>query len=526
MTKALFADNLYRTLFFLIGIAYVILYMPYGFEGTDTGYIFGSSWNIYNGQYPHTDFIYTRPAIPAYLHTGFLFLSETYGYVLERIFFFVQIFTYCYLGARLVYQHFDREDSNEMYFLATLGAIISVHNYCPMGWNTVDGIFYSMIGIYLILKKNSNTAALFVGALFMVLGTFSKQSFYFLPIFLGLYLILEKNWTTLIRYGIFGLFWVGAYVGFKWGSGSLEPFIEQTFIRTPASGLVESGIKEYYLAAKFQWPVLAIFALAIWAARKWNLLRPFMLVIHAAAIGYITYFFIQHHGDWLKIPFLFQLALIGSGAYFIWMYRSDRRFGLLILLLTISWSAGISNGYRTPIHFSLPFVFASYWFVKDQMGNWRKWAFPVLLIGYLGCFYIGYQTLYRDSPRNQLTYSLSEVYPQLAFIKSDKESYDRLVELKELSATYNNFTVLPAFTQAHYLTGTVNPIGTDWPLDVEINDEAAQLEGQLRAKSVTVLMEKRPMTPEQRAGYTIMDLIEQGWQKVDETEHFIIYQLP
>ena len=49
MTKAFFADNLYRTLFFLIGIAYVILYMPYGFEGTDTGYIFGSSWNIYNG---------------------------------------------------------------------------------------------------------------------------------------------------------------------------------------------------------------------------------------------------------------------------------------------------------------------------------------------------------------------------------------------------------------------------------------------------------------------------------------------
>ena len=174
-----------------------------------------------------------------------------------------------------------------MYFLATLGAIISVHNYCPMGWNTVDGIFYSMIGIYLILKKNSNTASVLIGALFMVLGTFSKQSFYFLPIFFGLYLILQKNWTTLIRYGIFGLFWVGAYVGFKWGSGSLEPFIEQTFIRTPASGLVESGIKEYYLAAKFQWPVLAVLAMAVWAANKWKLQRPLMLLVHAVAIAYM-----------------------------------------------------------------------------------------------------------------------------------------------------------------------------------------------------------------------------------------------
>jgi len=526
MTKAFLERHLSKTLFFLIGIAYIVLYMPYGFEGTDTGYIFGSSWNIYNGQFPHLDFIYTRPAIPAFMHTGFLFLSETYGYVLERIFFFVQIFVYSYLGARLLYQHFDRKDENELYFVATLGAIVSVHNYCPMGWNTVDGIFYSMIGIYLILNKRSNKISMFIGALFMVLGTFSKQSFYFLPIFLAGYLVLQKNWNKLAQYASFGFFWVVAYVGFKWSSGALQPLIEQTFIRTPTSGLVESGIKEYYLAAKFQWPVLAALALAIWAAKRWNLMRPLMLLIHGAAIAFIGYFFVQHHGDWLKIPYLFQLALIVSGAYFIWMYRTDKRFGILILLLTISWSAGISNGYRTPIHFSLPFIVASIWFVKDQMVDWRKWAYPLIAIGYLVSFYIGYQTLYRDSPRDQLTYSLSEVFPQLAFIKSDKESYDRLTQLKELAGNYTNFTVLPAFTQAHYLTGTVNPIGTDWPLDVEINDQAALLETQLREKKVTVFMEKRSMTPEQRAGYTIMDLIEGNWQVVDETEHFIIYVSP
>lgn len=526
MTNQFLERQLFKTLFFLIGLAYIFLYMPYGFEGTDTGYIFGSSWNIYNGQLPHRDFIYTRPAVPAFMHTVFLFVSETYGYVLERIFFFVQIFLYCYLGARLVYEQFDRDQPNEMYFVATVGAIISVHNYCPMGWNTVDGIFYSMIGIFLLLNKRSTRLSMVIGTLFMVLGTFSKQSFYFLPLLLGGYLILQKDWRRLITYSLSGLFWVGCYIGFKWGTDSLEPLIQQTFIRTPASGLMDSGIKEYYLAAKFQWPILALIGLGAWAARKWQLQRYFMLVMHLGAILFMSYFFYENHGDWLKIPYVFQIALILSGIYFLWMWRLDSRYGLLVLLLCISWSAGISNGYRTPIHFSLPFVIASIWFVKDGMGSWKRWSLPLITAGYLICFYIGYQTLYRDSPRDQLTYSLSEVYPQLAFIKSDQESYDRLVELKHWSSVYPNFTVLPAFTQAHYLTGTVNPIGTDWPLDVEINDEAALLEGQLREKNVVILMEKRPMTPDQRAGYTIMDLVEDQWKVVDESEYFIIYTRP
>lgn len=58
-------------LFFALCVFYIIFYMPFGFEGTDTGYIFGSSWNIYNGQFPHRDFIYTQQ----FLLISILFLS-------------------------------------------------------------------------------------------------------------------------------------------------------------------------------------------------------------------------------------------------------------------------------------------------------------------------------------------------------------------------------------------------------------------------------------------------------------------
>ena len=81
------ADHVFKIVFYALCLFYIICYAPYGLEGTDTGYIFGTSWNIYNGQLPHRDFIYTRPAIPAYFRTIFLYLSEVYGYFLDRCFF-------------------------------------------------------------------------------------------------------------------------------------------------------------------------------------------------------------------------------------------------------------------------------------------------------------------------------------------------------------------------------------------------------------------------------------------------------
>ena len=139
-------------------------------------------------------------------------------------------------------------------------------------------------------------------------------------------------------------------------------------------------------------------------------------------------------------------------------------------------------------------------------------------------FFIGYQTIYRDSERTELNYALGDVFPQLGFIKSDKDTYDELAELKELSLEYENFTVLPANTQAHYLTKTVNPIGIDWPLDVEINDEAHLLIEKLKEKKAMVFMEKRFLTEYQIASYTIKTLIEKDWKLIKETKHFKVYQ--
>jgi len=147
---------------------------------------------------------------------------------------------------------------------------------------------------------------------------------------------------------------------------------------------------------------------------------------------------------------------------------------------------------------------------------------PILAL-YLGVFYLGHQTLYRDAERSELTYSMGEVFPQLAFIKSDKDTYQKYSQLKELATQYPNFTVLPSITLAHYLTGTVNPIGTDWPLDVEINNEGARLVNELEMSNTTVLMETSEFSEKELEGYEMKALIETHWKKIASHEYFDVY---
>jgi len=521
--------RIFQVLFYLLCVFYIGFYMPYGLEGTDTGYIFGSSWNIYNGQLPHRDFIYTRPAIPAFFHTIFLFISETYGYVLDRSFFYIQVFFYSFLGAKLLTEHFKFTSKTTLYYIATLGAIVSIHNYPPMGWNTIDGVFFWMIGLFLFLKERSNIASLLFGVLFMILGTFSKQSFYFMPIFLFVYLLLKKDWQRIKYYVLFGLVWLVVYIGFKASTGSLIPLLEQTFSRTEGGALVAAGIKAYYLAVKFNLLYIAIILAVVYGASRVLPKKYVYLLVHLIIAAVFIYMYQQENSISVVKSALVQVLFIVSAVYAVWMLRKNSQYLLLLLLLSLSWSASISGGFKTPIHFSLPIVFALYslFFQKETSEDKRTpFIYGGILLTFLITFYIGYQTIYRDAPRDQLTYDMGTVFPQLSTIKSDEATFNKYEELKHLAKKYPNFTVLPTVTLAHYLTKTVNPIGSDWPHDIEINFDAKRFVAELKAKNSSVFIEKTEFTAEDLKDYEMVTLIEKEWTLVTETEQFKVYSPP
>ncbi len=520
-------DTIFQVLFFALCVFYILFYGPYGFEGTDTGYIFGTSWNIYNGELPHRDFIYTRPTVPAYFHTIFLFVSETYGYLLDRAFFYVQVFTYSLLGTKILFKHFSIVSKSALYTIAILAALISIHNYPPMGWNTIDGVFFCILGLYFLLKLDATKWRIFLGVLFLVMGVFSKQSFYFFPVFLFVYLAITKQFRILKFYSLFGIFWVLVYLGIKYFTGTFYPFFEQTFARTGSGDLIQVGIKTYYLAVKFNILYALVGALLIFLLKKFAKPNIAYFGINVLIAAIFIFFFYKFKSTWHVIPFLMQLLFIGSSIFCFIKLIGDKRYLLPILLLCLSWSASISNGYQTPIHFSLPIVFCLFLFVfslEIEITRLRALTFVATISIFLVTFFYGYQTLYRDADRSSLVYNMGDIYKELSFIKSDKDTYLKYKEFKNLSGKYSNFTVIPSITLAHYLGKTVNPIGTDWPLDVEINDKGKLLLAQLVQKNVTVFLENSEFTETELEGYIMEDEIIENWQLIEKTDYFDVYQ--
>ena len=121
---------------------------------------------------------------------------------------------------------------------------------------------------------------------------------------------------------------------------------------------------------------------------------------------------------------------------------------------------------------------------------------------------------------------MGEVFTELRFIKSDRATFEKYKELKALAREKPNFTVLPSATLAHYLTKTINPIGTDWPLDVETNNTAKELVARLTEKGSYVFLEKKEYSQYQLDSYSIKKLIEEHWNIVHEGRYFTVYKAP
>ncbi len=517
-------NKYFKYIFWSLLVLYIVFYMPYGFEDTDIGYIFGTSWEIYNGQLPYVDFNYIKPPVPPYFHTFFLFISEEYAYVFDRSFYYVQVFVYSLLIAKILTEKFKL--NHFTYFIAALGAIVSIHNYPPMAWNTIDGIFFTSIGCYFIFKNNTSITQLFIGALAISLGVLSKQSFYFFPVFLAAYLVLTKDYYRLKFVVLFGILFLSIFIGTLYFTDTLNLFIEQTFSFTPTSGLIDAGIKAYYLALKFNILYVLLTILIIWILSKKLENKYIYLLLNICIATYMVYIFLNEESYLNFKEYLLQLLFLAAALYTLILSVKDKKYWLLLLMLSLSWCASISNGFKTPISFSLPIIFAFFLFFNSEKKPIPNYILGLVIGLFLITFYIGYQNIYNDSDRKELNFKMGELYPQLKFIKSDEETFNKYAELKQLAEQYPNFTVFPTVTLAHYLNNTVNPIGIDWVLNHELGSSYNEVIDILESKNTTILVENdtRFICDEGGECSRITKYIQKNWQLIETKKHFKVYR--
>jgi len=526
----------YRVIFYCLPLLYMVLYAPYGFEDSDSGFILGYAWQIINGA-PYTDLTYVRPPVSIYLHTLSMLFPDSYILIADRCFFYVQVATYSCLTAFLLAEKFKFEHQKPLtYYIASLGFILSVHNFPAMAWHTIDGIFFSVIAVYLLTSHAKKNYIWFViGIIFMLLGALSKQPFYIVPLALLLYFLLLKRYTKAIALTLLSGLILGLSAWF-FGTTNIHHFISLSTGQTHINELIWIGIVRYFL--NIQYTLLIFIPPTAIASLSWSLrgkqgdplpLYYFMLIAWLLSACLVTYLLadsfvkpVWHYGDALwtaSMGWLIATSIKQRGM--------DEKSLSILLMLTIAWAASISWGYAYTVLFTTPMVFIITLMIQP---HWQQpsmqWLTTTVLIASIMVFYTGYQHPFRDGKRVSLNYNMEDIFAKLKYIHSNQETYLKYRELKALSLKYPRFTVLPSITLAHFLTNTPNPIGIDLTWNAETNNQTTLLLNKLEKQHLFIFVEnsfKANRKPYQKFNSDLTMNIKRSWTIVEQRTFFTVY---
>lgn len=520
----------------VLGVLYFFAYGFYGLSDTDQGYIQSMSWRILQGDQPYLDFIYVRPPLSPYIHTLGLLLPMPI--LLSRLLFYLTCSLTVWLCTRSLQRYFDFQPIGvSPTIFAAISFVCVVHNFPPMPWHTTDGLLFAALGIYLIATGKGNFPTV-LGLLCLVLSALCKQSFYPLLVVGPLLVILLKDPEEgKVSIGIFlgFLFLLGLSLYFFAGDVVIA-FMQQTRGITSVFDLLEVGVFKYGK------PFLLLLLPTVIV---WRLQQDFILPNawkFAPAVIYWVFFWVLlavhvyqalDQRVFLAPSYGFSQAffLLALGVALRGIWINTRSYSLLLALLVVAWCSGLSWGYARTSLFFTPILFAFFHMLYDDLAfRVPRYFYGVIFILLAWTYGIMYQFPYRSAPREETTFHVGEIFPQLYGIQVGKEMYEKCVELKSLSEKYpNDFTVLPAFPLANYLTQTSNPLDIDWAHNAEIGGikRLPYLTAQLDSSAQFIFLERDKLDEvrdSSRFGSLLSGHVVQNWQFVEETEFFRVYR--
>ena len=186
-----------------IGIAAIVV--PLDLSIADGTFILGFTQRMLDGQVPHADFISLRPAGSPIFHM----LDHAVPLPLltaSRLVAVVQVVAYsAALGLLLT----GTARWGRLGLAASAGvaasALVNFHVFPAMAWPTIDGIFFSALGLLLIDRglREARTRITLLGCLLVGAAPLMKQSFFIMPVVASLWLIgpivAKRRWRALAQ---------------------------------------------------------------------------------------------------------------------------------------------------------------------------------------------------------------------------------------------------------------------------------------------------------------------------------------
>jgi hypothetical protein len=506
-------ERSYPTVFFVIVVAYCLFYAPYGINETDGGFLTGLAWQVLSGKTLYQDIIYVRPPLSVWLRALELkVLPEAWSVLGERYFFYIKVALYTWLASDLLSKGAAR------WVLAILGFIISVHSYPACAWHTIDGILCAVLALWLYAGRYRNTLVTWLRSVLAGLcfcsALLCKQSFYpLLAVFPIVFLLWDQSQKKqrLLGFSIGTLGAILLFFNYLYQNNTLESYLQLTGSAASGVQALQHGLIDY-LRIK---PALAFFTLILLTPVGWWFWKR-VNTITAAITWYLwlvllvgAYVLDTWQRQEFTAPFSqARLSFLVGVAYTFWQFakwwkqqqaltfRLPDSLARLILLLAVCWSASVSWGYNLPILLATPWLFAIFEINRILLEAQRKTTYPAWLnlasiALLLGIARFGYEFVYRDGLRSEMTIDMGTVFPKLNGIYSSPETAALYLDLKNLQQRYGpDFAVLPAFPQAHFLTNTAPVLPLDWVVNREINTDSILVINALKTKKPVLFIEK------------------------------------
>jgi hypothetical protein len=484
----------------------------HGFHPTDDGFIFAYSYRVLNGEVPYRDFVFERTPLTVYAHAAWLLLPDGWQIQAGRLAFYFEMAASALVMTLWAVSRGLRPNVSTIAIVGG-GLLIALHNFPPMPWPTVDGVFLAAVGSAAFLAWRDGRAlrwlALSVTAL--TLAVFAKQSFAPLLVLVVLYAIVagaragdrRRIAVALVPPALL----VSAVVAYLIATGALDDFLFQiaqpTQMRPTATNpwtgdLVVVGLRPYLvaLAPAFALPLVAI-ALTYFQRDRAPFaalsgIIPLGLLLVAAVLSpvdtYQSGFVIFYGFAMLAIADAVRVARGGASVVPLVAYP---------VVLLAAWCTSLSFAYQSPIlacgmigpilALALP---------ARPMRLARALAGATLAFVVTVSLLLNLELPYRDSPRAELTADLYEIFPRLGHLYTNTENVERHRELRDATTRFalergRDFVVLTSFPLAHFLTRTHNPVSVDWLEPQEYFGNEERLQQELDAARPVLIVQRQ-----------------------------------
>lgn len=486
---------------------------------TDQGYIMGIAWRIFQGQELYTEVDYVRPPLSPWLHSLWFFFGDAWLW-LSRFAMVAMIGLAVWWQRGFLANQGSPFSQEGIWWLAA--ALMSLHNFPAMPWHTIDGVFFGSLGWWCLANKYHVRSLAFPGGAAFACAALAKQSFFFLPLFALAWLLLLPDQRNKLPWFLAGGLFTGAFALIALLP---DPAVAWSWVMGSSSGgdVWEAGVKAYVLPLI---PALAII-LARLSLKRW---RPsFPDIVYPAAVLLVLAAWsamMIRAGSSASVPWKAGQVLWWVG---LWeavqsLRRKEPGAAAWLALLGLAWCSSLSWGYATPVLVALPLIIPAL-----KAGKWPRLALAAgaLMVVLTGWFYP-----YREQrPADLLSAELISRYPALGLVKVGPEIAGELQELDSLRQAWpGTFTVLPNWPHIHALTGTTNPLPSDWEHNAEMQfDQNPTRYRQALANTDYIFLDKDQLGEAGQAGRygsQIMAEVLKNWTKAGETRHWVWLKRP